>query len=370
MGTRSSLFRLFSGQAVWMGVLSLAGSAALGPTVRVQSRAEIEGFVGSKRCAECHRDIASVQLDSDHARTLRKTEALDELLKKAPVKFTNENNGVQYQLQRSTRPNGKLDLTASKDGRTDKLQLIWGFGTGRKGITFIGRTEEGNFGQSRVSWYQRNGVLDLTPGLDTVVKDSFDALAEWQTPSQTERCFSCHVTRQPDTRPDQITDEISGVQCERCHGPGRRHVEAVTHRANEPGAAILNHRKMDQRALIRFCGACHGEPPEESDLSAFSQIVLDPRSIRFPAKRLLLSRCYDESKGQLTCLTCHDPHDNLPKSLSHFDKKCQTCHSSKSLTNSVCPVAEADCASCHMPRDQVVGHLDFVDHWIRKVGKK
>jgi len=359
-------FLLFA--AGWIGLPATARATIGAP--RLQSQARTEEFVGSKRCVECHRDIASVQLSSDHARTLRRVEAIPELVKKVPLQFLDENNSVEYQIQKSTPLNGTFNLVALKDHRNEKLHLVWGFGTGRKGITFVGRNDAGDFGQSRVSWYQAKDKLDITPGLENRVRDSSDALADWLTPPKTERCFSCHVTRRPDIRPDQITDEIAGVQCERCHGPGRKHIEAVTEGSNPPGTAISNPGRLEAKELTRFCGACHGEPPEDFDLPAFSQIVSDKRSIRFPAKRLLLSRCYDESEGRLKCLTCHDPHEDLPKSLSYFDRKCQTCHAGKGSVRSTCPVAKKDCVSCHMPREQLMGHLDFVDHWIRKVEPK
>jgi len=56
-----SLFPLLV-EAGWIGVLSLTGRAAIGAAVGLPSQTKLEEFVGSRRCAECHRDIASVQL--------------------------------------------------------------------------------------------------------------------------------------------------------------------------------------------------------------------------------------------------------------------------------------------------------------------
>jgi predicted CXXCH cytochrome family protein len=88
--------------------------------------------------------------------------------------------------------------------------------------------------------------------------------------------------------------------------------------------------------------------------------------------RLRESKCFAASKGALTCLTCHDPHQ-IPRSeeaARHYNGVCQRCHAS-TLDRLVAVgghTSAADCISCHMPKrrtDDVV-HAVITDHWIQR----
>jgi hypothetical protein len=120
-----------------------------------QSPAADSRFVGAAKCASCHSEIASVQMKSEHALTLRKVKTIPELLQALPLHFSDRANGVEYRLELSAKDESSLDLWSSKDRSTERLQLIWAFGAGRKEITFVGRTTAGEYGQGRVSWYQK-----------------------------------------------------------------------------------------------------------------------------------------------------------------------------------------------------------------------
>jgi hypothetical protein len=126
--------------------------------------------------------------------------------------------------------------------------------------------------------------------------------------------------------------------------------------------AIQNPGKFSAQDQLKFCGVCHRQPVEE-----LSSVILDKATIRFPAQRLSLSRCYDESEGRLKCTTCHDPHENLPLTMAAYDPKCLSCHAGKSAIGSPCLVSKKDCVSCHMPVEPLMKHSQFADHWIRKV---
>ena len=142
------------------------------------------GFVGSNQCVQCHKEIAEVQLQSGHPQTLRRVRSIPQLLESVPLEFPDPRNQVLYRIERSPSQGFTLDLLATKAGKTDRMHLLWGMGAGRKGITFVGMTDAGSYGQSRVSWYQSTAGLDITTGLEDRVDSAYDALADWMSPPQ------------------------------------------------------------------------------------------------------------------------------------------------------------------------------------------
>ncbi len=359
--SRSLGSHLFSVMAV---VICL--SRGLPPTLASDG----SGFVGSSQCVQCHKEITQVQLESGHPQTLRRVRSIPQLLETVPLEFPDPQNQVAYRIERSQNQYFTLDLVATKAGETDRLHLLWGMGAGRKGITFVGMTDTGSYGQSRVSWYQTTGGLDITTGLEDKVDNAHDALADWMAPPQREHCFACHTTRDADLPPEQMDPANAGVHCERCHGPGKNHIEAMVHGESDPASTIRNPGRMPAVEQLYFCGACHGAPPGGSDLQALSRYMVDKRVSRFPAQRLVLSQCYSESPEQLKCTTCHNPHEKLAQSAESYDPKCLACHGGENSMGSSCSVANRECSSCHMPFEEgFMTHSEFADHWIRIVAK-
>jgi hypothetical protein len=80
------------------------------------------------------------------------------------------------------------------------------------------------------------------------------------------------------------------------------------------------------------------------------------------------SRCYTESEGGMSCLTCHDPHRDDDQPASFFEGKCLGCHApTTGGSQTSCRVNPAkDCLNCHMPKMPVaVLHTSLTDHYIR-----
>ena len=88
---------------------------------------------------------------------------------------------------------------------------------------------------------------------------------------------------------------IPNVSCERCHGPGRAHVEAARRRRTGRRArAPLRSGPVHGRSLLTFCGTCHRHP---SRLDPGQIRPDDPQLARFQPVGILQSRCFRESGG-------------------------------------------------------------------------
>jgi hypothetical protein len=123
----------------------------------------------------------------------------------------------------------------------------------------------------------------------------------------------------------------------------------------------VRNRALDPKAQIAFCAQCHrapdetlGQAPEQSD----------PMLVRFAPVGLSMSKCFQAS-GQLTCLTCHDPHENARRETAFYSAQCSGCHVQR--PSPACAFDKQDCVSCHMPKTTPVKDLTFTDHRIRIV---
>jgi tetratricopeptide (TPR) repeat protein len=87
------------------------------------------------------------------------------------------------------------------------------------------------------------------------------------------------------------------------------------------------------------------------------------------------SRCWQESGGRLSCLSCHDPHTLFPEEQKAvaFRRQCLECHSDRGCAlpdpqrGQTLPAD--NCIECHMPRLAAadVPHTTQTDHRILRI---
>jgi hypothetical protein len=246
----------------------------------------------------------------------------------------------------------------------------YAFGVRDRYVTMIGRDDEKTYRSLAFSAYHTPEGMAWDRTSDDVPKSGpVDILrgASISTQDGVVRCLYCHTTRYRDFRDPPSETGIGpeaadkGIGCERCHGPGGNHLAAVTARFPDP--AIVNAGTAPASAIVMQCADCHIVGLASDVRSAPDE----PRHVRSPGVTLTASRCFIESEGGITCLTCHDPHRDDDAPPSFFESKCLGCHGLTTTSQTRCPVNPArDCLNCHMPRVPVaVLHTSLTDHFIR-----
>jgi hypothetical protein len=120
---------------------------------------------------------------------------------------------------------------------------------------------------------------------------------------------------------------------------------------------------MSTEQTSAFCGQCH-RTWEEIAGSGQMGVV----NVRFQPYRLTNSKCYDTDDSRISCLACHNPHQEIDRTAAHYDAKCQACHDGGKPSAVACKVAKSNCVTCHMPKVEIPGsHHQFFDHEIRIV---
>jgi bacterioferritin-associated ferredoxin len=190
-------------------------------------------------------------------------------------------------------------------------------------------------------------------------------------PSEIKDCFGCHSTGANPNDNFNPAGLKPGVRCEHCHQGSTAHLlDALQGQFDTAPPKLKN---LSAEGVSSFCGQCHRT--WEAVIRNRWRGVID---VRFQPYRLANSKCFDGTDPRISCLACHDPHQDVVRNTASYDPKCLACHASSpvqavSATSThpiakACPVAKSDCASCHMPKiDLPGGHVSFTDHEIRIV---
>ena len=322
-------------------------------------------YAGSEACQGCHSEIYKRQQSSNHSRSLRRAREVPQLSDGLPIARLDRASDSTLILERN--PSQDIQLRSRKGAEESVAVLEWAFGSGVKGITPVGRRDDGKLVESRLTWYESLQAIRFTTGASKHnPTNAGENLGRELKREQIAQCFGCHTTGYDPRRQAPAREEM-GVRCERCHGPGLEHVKAAAH-GKPPRDTIFQPGRLTGFPQAQMCGACHGTPPEDNDFDALRLLENTPHSVRFPSQRIVLSRCFNENFRDLNCTTCHDPHGDVVDEAATFDASCLSCHNRKAREHAaVCSVGSDNCSSCHMPEERVMRHSLFSDHWIRVV---
>jgi tetratricopeptide (TPR) repeat protein len=332
-------------------------------------------FVGSAQCVQCHSANYQDEQTSRHSRTFHRASELIDLSLPNHVLTDPFDKSVVHSIERD---GDNIRMKTSIDDRTLQALVDYAFGSGDRGMTLVGHDDAGQMRELRLSHYNDQSAWDRTTGHRPNPTDRDNFLGKPLSAQGLRLCLGCHTTNFRAAR-DQVGPEAAdrGIGCERCHGPGGLHLQAVS--AGFTDLAIAQPRLATAGQITSLCGQCHS--PRSVQVSSS-----DPNSIRFQSSTLTWSRCYAESGGALSCVNCHNPHRDAETSPSFYEARCLACHSNSDprlpeaqqggtrpivlaaeIKRVPCPVNPAnDCLRCHMPVVRgVIPHSSFTDHHIR-----
>lgn len=299
--------------------------------------------------------------------------------------------------------------------RTEKISFIVGSGQHTNSHMI---NHNGYLYQAPVTFYTQQGKWDLPPGFEDGFNSRFSRKIELE-------CMSCH-----NAYPTVVEGSVnkfdavpSGIDCERCHGPGSAHVREklagkIVDVKNVIDYSIVNPAKLPISRQLDVCQRCHiqGNAVLRTGKSYFdfrpgmalSEVMNvfmpvykgdeDAHIMASHAERMKMSACYKASvnkaeeynrthptlepyKMAMTCVTCHDPHVSVRRTDPDvFNKACRNCHgaghSNLIAGSSLDCTAERkirmasgdNCSGCHMPGGGAIDipHVRVTDHWIRK----
>jgi hypothetical protein len=309
---------------------------------------------GDAACVTCHTAQTAHFRATPMAQALE-TVAVSDILKQHPDLAFQEG---PYQ-SRIVRQGDRSILTVTRGAETFTVPLLWAFGRGQAGQTYVFEYN-GAFYESRASFFYALGALDVTMGdQNTKPQTIVEAAGRHMSSMEARDCFGCHSNGGVSEGKLRMEAINPGVGCESCHVAAEKHAGAV--RAGDTTAAKLPRLgALSAEDMAALCGRCH---------RTWSQIALTgPRgvnNVRFQPYRLANSKCFDGADSRIRCTACHNPHEPLETNLAGYDAQCAACHAT-ALHTTVCPVAKTNCAGCHMPKVELPGaHARFTDHQIR-----
>ena len=381
-------------------------------------------YVGMNTCKLCHQGIYNSFIKTGMGKSLdvasKQKSAAD--FSKATIydKFSNMHYNAFWQNDSLYFKEYRIEKNDTVHSRVEKVNFIIGSGQHTNSHLQI---VNGYINQMPMTFYTQKKHWDLPPGFENGFNTHFTRKIGLE-------CMSCH-NGYPNFvlgSENKYNSIPTGIDCERCHGPGSIHVAErqsgkIVDTSKYIDYSIVNPAKLSIDRQFDLCQRCHlqGNAVLKEGKSFYDfkpgQKLSDFISVFLPkyknadedfimashADRLKQSACFIKSyekvqnknslkpyKEALTCITCHNPHVSVKETNENvFNDACNNCHTANSKSDLLCseknvvlarnakqghaPTKFLNCVSCHMPSSGStdIPHVSVHDHYIRKpISKK
>lgn len=331
-------------------------------------------YAGMETCKSCHQAVYDSVLQSGHynASAPATPETVLGQFEMGKNSFDFEGD-MKVVMEKRADGYYQVLYAAGKEKFKRRYDITMGVKNGQTCLTWEGK----NMYQLPISYYTSVANWGTSPGF-TKLFPEFNRLVG-------KNCFECHSSFVKGVEPvgpktgDQLKDMlaaeamlpssvITGIDCERCHGPAAKHVQFQQENPTVKTAQyIVSGKQLNYQQLRDKCALCHAGNDQEKLKSRFLFQPGDSLIHYFKPGTagtnfdvhgnqyglLSQSKCFINN-ASLNCNTCHSPHGNAVKSVAVYSQKCMNCHS-EAMHNYCKATAPAgmnlqeNCVSCHMP---------------------
>jgi tetratricopeptide (TPR) repeat protein len=389
--------RLFSSSGLKTTSLSSNARASFPPPPAVPKSNEpnFDDFLGSEACVECHQEQYDLWKNSTHGRA-GGTPALRNVI----GQFDGKPRRFKDAVVTPAIKNQKYFFTVEQEGfpqKTFQVDAVIGGGhlEGGGSQTYFAHFPDGtlrflpfDFIRKEKVWFgETKGNRGWIPISEEL---SITDLSEWP-PSRIlgaepnfNNCQECHGSQIQTTFDAPAKKYVTkykslSINCESCHGSGKRHVELAKSGkiAEAPDIGMKSLAALNKDESLEVCFRCHTLKDAIANGYLPGKNLQEYYSLKFPIlgenpyhadgrtrafayqEGHLYSDCY--LNGSMTCVDCHDPHAQTYRDINgtklngKFDNgQCTGCHASKAQSPERHSHHKKDslgnlCTSCHTP---------------------
>lgn len=318
-------------------------------------------------CVKCHQDIYNKHLLTEHRLT-----SAPSTEKNILGSFEQGKNVFEFDpftnVTMEKRDSGFYQVEYNNGNKLREGRFDIVIGSGRKGQSYLSWINN-KLVQLPITYFSSEKQWSNSPGYPPHTVAFYRPI--------TSRCLECHSTYFEKTSDTSKRLEefdynkiIYAVDCEKCHGPAAGHV--VFHTQNpavKEAKYIINPGKLSRDRLLDLCTLCHGgaltktKPSFQfqagdtlSNYFSLRSAVQNADNIDVHGNQfglLSLSKCF--TIGKVTCISCHNVHENENGKTEVFSQRCINCHSEGhgticKMTGQIGSSITQNCIDCHMPK--------------------
>ncbi len=357
----------------------------ISPTKYLNTSSSAE-YIGSDRCQECHSGRHESFVHTAHSRSLSVLQPDQE---PPDATFDHPLSRRRYKVYRKDGQmrHKEILLAGDEELELSDYPLKYLVGSGRFSRSYLAEVD-GFLIESPITWFASLKVWRMSPGYDETSHSAFNRTMGFD-------CLYCHTgTMQAvGNSPHRMRLGELAIGCERCHGPGSLHVKKHAEGGGKTSGAedltIVNPDRLSRDLAESICYQCHlstttrvsvrgrhkgdfrpGLPWQDFYVDyTYPSNKSDQMNVTGHVEQLRLSRCYQETET-LSCLTCHDPHENATPAqrVAQNRATCVKCHEQQGCGLPLATrteQADNDCVHCHMPQTGTdISHIAFTHHRI------